>query len=47
LRGRRLLKDLLDPLLGESFRVIHGEASHAVAPNGLKPFFNGAKEEAS
>lgn len=47
LRGRRLLKDLLDPLLGESCRVTHGEASHAVAPNGLKPFFNGAKEEAS
>lgn len=47
LRGRRLLKDLLDPLLGESCRVTRGEASHVVAPNGLKPFFNGAKEEAS
>ncbi|MBS1839247.1 MAG: sigma-70 family RNA polymerase sigma factor [Acidobacteria bacterium] len=47
LRGRRALKDLLDPLLGESCHVTHGEASHAFAPNGLKPFFNGAKEEAS
>src|SRR5262249_20647887 len=42
LRGRRALKDLLDPLLGESCRSTHGDASHAVAPAGLNPLLHGA-----
>ena len=47
LRGRRALKDLLDPLLGESRCQAHGETNHVVAPTGLHPLFHGAKEEAS
>jgi RNA polymerase sigma-70 factor (ECF subfamily) len=47
LRGRRALKDLLDPLLGESRGQTHGETNHVVAPTGLNPLLHGAKEEAS
>jgi len=47
LRGRRSLKDLLDPLLGDSGRSIHKVTSHAVSPTGLHSLLDGAKEEAS
>jgi len=47
LRGRRSLKDLLDPLLGDSGRSIHKVTSHAVSPAGLHSLLDGAKEEAS
>src|SRR5437899_5668902 len=47
LRGRRALKDLLDPLLGDSGRSIHKVTSHAVSPTGLHSLLDGAKEEAS
>ena len=46
LRGRRSLKDLLDPLLGDSGRSVHKETSRAVSPTGLHSLFDGAKEEA-
>src|SRR6266571_7823289 len=46
LRGRRSLKDLLEPLLGDSGRSVHKETSHAVSPTGLHSLFDGAKEEA-
>jgi transposase len=55
LRGRRSLKDLLDPLLGEPSHSVHDaahaavqkDASHALAPAGLTNLLGGAKEEAS
>jgi len=47
LRGRRALKDLLDPLLGESRCQAHGETNHVAAPTGLYPLLHGAKEDAS
>src|SRR6476660_10316340 len=36
LRGRRSLKDLLDPLLSDSSRSVHKETGHAVSPTGLR-----------
>ena len=45
LRGRRALKDLLDPFLGESSHSIHKQENHPVAPAGLQPLLDGAKEE--
>jgi RNA polymerase sigma-70 factor (ECF subfamily) len=47
LRGRRSLKDLLCPLLGACNHSTHKDPSQALAPVGLTPFFDGAKEEAS
>ncbi len=51
LRGRRSLKELLDPLLGEpshsDHHAAHRDASHAAAPAGLVNLLGGAKEEAS
>ena len=47
LRGRRSLKDLLDPFLGDCSHSIHKDASHALAPVGLPALLDGAKEEAS
>jgi len=45
LRGRRALKDLLDPLLGEGSHSIHKQENHPVAPAGLQALLDGAKEE--
>ena len=47
LRGRRSLKDLLDPLLGQSDHAVHKDASHALAPVGLSTLLDGANEELS
>ncbi len=47
LRGRRSLKDLLDPFLGESNHPAHKDAGHAIAPVGLPALLDGAKEELS
>jgi len=47
LRGRRSLKDLLDPLLAIPAVSIHKVTSHAVSPTGLHSLLDGAKEEAS
>jgi len=56
LRGRRSLKDLLDPLLREPSHAAQPaqemlvqerrEASHAAAPAGFGNLLHGAKEEA-
>ena len=46
LRGRRALKDLLDPFLHESAHAAHKDASHAVARAGFASLLDGAKEEA-
>ena len=46
LRGRRSLKDLLDPLLREPANSAHTDANHAAAPAGFANLLQGAKEEA-
>jgi len=46
LRGRRALKDLLDPFLRQSAHAAHRDANPAVAPVGFAPLLDGAKEEA-
>ena len=46
LRGRRSLKELLDPLLREPAQAAQKDTSHAVAPAGLANLLHGAKEEA-
>src|SRR5262249_17173644 len=55
LRGRRTLKDLLDPFLREPVHAAHpahdqpeqkqNDANHAVAPAGFATLLHGAKEE--
>jgi RNA polymerase sigma-70 factor (ECF subfamily) len=45
LRGRRALKDLLDPLLGVRSHPVSKDANHDTAPVGLSPLLDGAKEE--
>jgi RNA polymerase sigma-70 factor (ECF subfamily) len=48
LRGRRALKDLLDPLLGQNgHSLVHSENGHSSAAHAFESFAAGAKEEAS